>query len=130
MMTDPIADMLTSIRNAQRAKKRVIEVPSSKLKESLVAILLAQGYLEAVEKQGETPHVKLVITLKYDGKTPVISSLKRESTPGHRKYVKAEDMPRVLNDFGIAIFSTSQGLMTNKDARQKGIGGEVICSIF
>jgi small subunit ribosomal protein S8 len=129
MMTDPIADMLTSIRNAQRAKKRVIEVPSSKLKENLVAILLAQGYLEAVEKQDET-HAKLVITLKYDGKTPVISSLKRESTPGHRKYVKAEDMPRVLNDFGIAIVSTSQGLMTNKDARQKGIGGEVICSIF
>ncbi len=129
MMTDPIADMLTSIRNAQRAHKRVIEVAHSKLKENLASILLAQGYLLSVEKTGEDRPV-LTITLKYDGRTPAISSIKRESKPGHRLYVKAEDMPRVLNDYGVAIVSTSAGLMTNKDARKQGIGGEIICSIF
>lgn len=129
MMTDPIADMLTSIRNAQRAHKRVIEVAHSKLKENLARILLAQGYLLSVEKTGEE-RPSLTITLKYDGRTPAISSIKRESTPGHRLYVKAEDLPRVLNDYGVAIVSTSVGLMTNKDARKQGIGGEIICSIF
>lgn len=129
MMTDPIADMLTSIRNAQRAHKRVIEVTFSKLKENIAQILQNQGYLLSVEKtDAERPALR--ITLKYDGRTPAISSIKRESKPGHRLYVKAEDLPRVLNDYGIAIVSTSVGLMTNKEARQKGIGGEIICSIF
>lgn len=129
MMTDPIADMLTSIRNAQRAHKRVIEVTYSKLKENLARILLAEGYLDAVEK-AEADRPALRITLKYDGKTPAIQSIKRESKPGHRLYVKGEELPRVLNDYGIAIVSTSLGLMTNKEARKKGIGGEIICSIF
>lgn len=129
MMTDPIADMLTSIRNAQRARKRIIEIVFSKLKENLANILKNEGYLESVEKQ-ENGHPKLVIVLKYDGRTPMIQSIKRESKPGHRKYVKAGEMPRVLNDYGLAIISTSEGLMTNKQAREKGIGGEVVCSIF
>lgn len=129
MMTDPIADMLTSIRNAQRARKRIIEIVFSKLKENIANILKNEGYLESVEKQ-ENGHTKLVITLKYDGRTPMIQSIKRESKPGHRHYVKASEMPRVLNDYGFAIISTSQGLMTNKQAREKGIGGEVVCSIF
>ncbi len=129
MMTDPIADMLTSIRNAQRAHKRVIEVTYSKLKENLARLLHSEGYVEAVEKV-EADHPALRITLKYDGKTPAIQSIKRESKPGHRLYVKGEDLPRVLNDYGIAIISTSLGLMTNKEARKKGIGGEIICSIF
>lgn len=129
MMTDPIADMLTSIRNAQRAHKRVIDVTASKLKENIAQILLTEGYLEAVEKvTPERP--TLHITLKYDGRTPAIQSIKRESTPGHRLYVTKDELPRVLNDYGIAIISTSLGLMTNKEARKKGIGGEIICSIF
>ena len=129
MMTDPIADMLTSIRNAQRAHKRVIEVTPSKLKENIARMLLSEGYLESVEKV-EMDRPSLRITLKYDGKTPAIQSIKRESTPGHRRYVKSVDLPRILNDYGIAIVSTSVGLMTNKEARKKGIGGEIICSIF
>lgn len=129
MMTDPIADMLTSIRNAQKAHKRVIEVTASKLKENIAQILLTEGYLEAVEKVTvERPTLR--ITLKYDGKRPAIQSIKRESKPGHRLYVSKDELPRVLNDYGIAIVSTSVGLMTNKVARQKGIGGEIICSIF
>ena len=128
-MTDPIADMLTAIRNAQRAHKRVIEVAFSKLKENIANILKNEGYLDSVEKQ-EIGHMKLVLTLKYEGKRPAIQSIKRESTPGHRLYVKAGEMPRVLNGYGVAIVSTPQGIMTNKDAKQKGIGGEVICSVF
>jgi small subunit ribosomal protein S8 len=129
MMTDPIADMLTSIRNAQRAHKRVIEVTFSKLKEKIAHILFTQGYLLSVEKtEGERPALR--INLKYEGRHPAIQSIKRESKPGHRLYVKAEDLPRILNDYGIAIVSTPVGLMTNKEAREKGIGGEIICSIF
>jgi len=128
-MTDPIADMLTRIRNAAAARKRIVLVPLSKVKYAIAQILKAEGYIdEIVVEEGNPQH--LVLTLSYVGKEPKIQSLKRESTPGHRQYRKAEDMPRVLNDYGVAILSTSKGLMTNKKARELGIGGEVLCSVY
>lgn len=128
-MTDPIADMLTRIRNAAAARKRTVLVPLSKAKKSIAEILKEEGYIEAFDVQEGNP-AQLVLTLGYVGKEPKIQSITRESTPGHRMYRKAEDLPRVLNDYGVAIISTSRGLMTNKKARQAGIGGEVLCSVY
>jgi small subunit ribosomal protein S8 len=129
MMTDPIADMLTRIRNAQMAGMRIVEMPVSKLKKRLADILSKEGYIGTVEISDTTPAV-LVIELKYQAGKARIQSIKRESKPGHRVYKKADELPRILNDYGIAIVSTSRGLMTNKEARQVGLGGELICSIY
>lgn len=129
MMTDPIADMLTRIRNAFAAGKATVEVPLSKIKKAIAELMVREGYIEKVNVVEGTPS-QLVLTLKYHGTKPTIQSIKRESKPGHRMYRKAEEMPRVLNDYGIAIVSTSKGLMTNKQARKDGIGGEVLCSIY
>lgn len=129
MMTDPIADMLTRIRNAQMARNKMAEIPFSKVKAFIADILVAEKYVEKVEKVDGRP-AKLMVTLKYFGKEPAIRSITRVSKPGHRKYIKSTEVPRVLNDYGIAIISTSQGLMTNKEARKLGIGGELICSIY
>lgn len=129
MMTDPIADMLTRIRNAQMAGKREVAMQSSKLKTAIAHILEKEGYVDAVTVEEGTPRT-LTIRLKYANGKPAITTLKRESTPGHRKYRKAVEMPRILNDFGIAIVSTSQGLMTNKAAREAGVGGEILCSVY
>lgn len=130
MMTDPIADMLTRIRNAQSSFKTEVELPFSKIKQAIAEILSREGYLGKVEVKEEKPANKLVVELKYLGKKPAIQTIDRESKPGHRLYKKAEEMPKVLNDYGIAVVSTSQGLMTNKEARKKGIGGEIICSVY
>ncbi|MBU0661534.1 30S ribosomal protein S8 [Patescibacteria group bacterium] len=129
MFTDPIADMLTRIRNAYMAKKRSVMIPASKTKKRIAEVLQAEGYVGAITVQDGTPAM-LVVELKYDGVRPFIQSLIRESKPGHRMYRKADELPRILNDYGIAIVSTSQGIMTNKDAKKKGIGGEVICSLY
>lgn len=129
MMTDPIADMLTRIRNAQAARIATIQVPASKLKRAIAAILIEEGYLTGVQEVDGTPAM-LELTLKYVGKRPAIQSISRESKPGHRRYLKASELPRVLNDYGVAIVSTSRGLMTNKKARTEGIGGEIICSVY
>jgi small subunit ribosomal protein S8 len=129
MMTDPIADMLTRIRNAAAARKHSVSIPLSKVKKAIAEILKEEGYVESVDIQDGNPQ-QLVLTLGYVEKQPKIQSLKRESTPGHRMYKKAEELPRVLNDYGVAIVSTSKGLMTNKKARQEGIGGEVLCSVY
>ena len=129
MMTDPIADMLTRIRNAQMARLHVVAVPQSKLKKNIADILLKEGYVSSVETTDANP-VMLVIGLKYHGKQPHIQSIKRESKPGHRKYCKVDELPRILNDYGIAIISTPSGLLTNKDARKQGTGGEIICSVY
>jgi len=130
MMTDPIADMLTRIRNAQAARKDVVRIPLSKIKRRIAEILKAEGYVTDVRTDETEKPVILEISLKYDGKMPAIQSLKRESTPGHRMYRKTEELPKILNGFGIAIVSTSQGLMTNKEAKKLGIGGEIVCSVF
>lgn len=129
MMTDPIADMLTRIRNAQLSKKREVRIPASKLKKNLAAILSTEGYLGAVREEEGTPRT-LVLELKYIGQKPRITSLKRESKPGHRMYRQATELPKILNGYGIAVVSTSKGLMTNKEAQTQGIGGEVICSVY
>jgi len=129
MMTDPIADMLTRIRNAQLSKKREVLIPASKVKRAVVEILSNEGYVGKISEQDGLP-VQLVVELKYEDKQPAIASIKRESKPGHRVYRKADELPTVLNGYGIAIVSTSKGLMTNKDAKKQGIGGEVICSIY
>ncbi len=129
MMTDPIADMLTRIRNAQLSRKASVRMPYSKIKQAIAQILADEGYVAGLETADEGKK-ELVVTLKYDGKDPAIQSLRRASKPGHRMYRKADELPRVLNGFGIAIVSTSRGVMTNKQARELGIGGEVLCTVY
>lgn len=129
-MTDPIADMLTRIRNALTVKKETVEVPASKMKRAIAAILLSEGYVRDVKEEEDGYNGKLVITLKYDKNQPVISGLKRVSKPGLRTYSGAEDMPKVLGGYGIAIVSTNKGIMTDKQARTENVGGEVLCYVW
>jgi len=129
MMTDPIADMLTRIRNAQMARKKRVIIPFSKVKFAIATIFQKHGYVETVTvEEGARP--VLVVDLKYHDKQPAITSITRESTPGHRVYRKADELPTVLNGFGIAVVSTSKGVMTNVDAKKLGIGGEVLCLVY
>ncbi|KAF5056457.1 30S ribosomal protein S8 [Proteiniclasticum sp. QWL-01] len=131
MMTDPIADLLTRIRNANDARHESVEVPSSKVKKAVVEILLQEGYIKSVEEYnvGIIPMMKL--TLKYgEGKEKVIKGLKRISKPGLRVYCKSGEVPKVLNGLGTAVISTSKGMVADKEARNLGLGGEVICYIW
>ena len=131
-MTDPIADFLTRIRNAASAKHRVVEIPASNLKKEMTKILFDQGYILSYKFIENKVQDIIKIALKYDkdSKQPVIKKLERISTPGLRKYAGANEMPRVLNGLGIAIISTSKGVMTNKKARQENVGGEVLCYVY
>jgi len=129
MMTDPISDMLTRIRNALAVNKVEVVVPYSKLKSEIARILEESGYVLGQEKK-ETDHSQLVIKLKYKNNRPAIQGLKRVSRPGRRVYVGKEELPVVLNNLGIAVISTPKGLMTNKQAKQNGVGGEVICEVY
>ena len=131
MLTDTIADYLTRIRNASLAKHRMVEIPSSKMKKEITKILFDKGYILNYKFEDDTFPKSIKIALKYHPKTkePAISNLIRVSTPGLRKYVGVDDLPRVLNGLGIAIVSTSRGLMTDKEARVLRVGGEVICYI-
>ncbi len=131
-MTDPIADYLTRLRNAIQAKHRVLEVPASNLKKEITKILLDKGYILNYKFNEEGYQGSIKIALKYDpiNKVNAIKGLKRVSTPGLRKYVGYKDMPKVLNGLGIAIVSTSKGVMTDKEARDLKIGGEVLCYIY
>lgn len=128
-MTDPISDMLTRIRNAVMVNKTEVIVPYSRLKAAIADILVREGYLEAVEKLTSPTH-SLKLKLKYEGGRPVIRNLKRVSKPGRRFYVRHSELPRVLSGLGLAIISTPQGLMTNREAKTKRLGGEVICEIY
>ena len=132
VVNDPIADMLTRIRNAQVAKHDTVEMPSSKAKKAIAKILLEEGYIKSVENINDGVQGTLKITLKYvDGKqTPVIAGLKRISKPGLRVYARCEELPKVLGGLGIAIISTSKGLMTDKEARKNELGGEVLAYIW
>ena len=130
MMTDPIADMLTRIRNAYMARKRELTMPTSKLKKHLADLLVREGYLAGASVEEQKPVSALKLELKYDGKRAAIQEIKRESKPGHRKYTSSVEMPKILNGYGIAIISTSKGLMTNKEAKNAGVGGEIICSVY
>lgn len=130
MISDPIADMLTQIRNVLMIKQRSVVIPFSKLKLALAQIIEKEGYIESIEKIDKKP-TSLRIVLKYgEDKKPSITSLKRISKPGRRVYVKWNKLPWVLNNYGVAIVSTPQGLMTNREARKKKIGGEIICEIY
>lgn len=130
-MTDPIADMLTRIRNAARAGSDKAEVPASKLKKEIASILEREGYIKKYEVVKDGNFDNIIIQLKYgQGRQPVITGLKRISTPGLRVYAKKHGMPRVLGGLGIAILSTSQGVMTEKEATAKGVGGEVLCYVW
>lgn len=132
-MTDPIADYLTRLRNAIKAQHRVVEVPASNLKKEITKILFEQGYILNYKFiEGENPAGTIKIALKYDpvDKVNAIKNLKRVSRPGLRQYTGYKDMPRVLNGLGIAILSTSKGVMTNKQALTEKVGGEVLCYIY
>lgn len=132
-MTDPIADYLTRLRNALKANHRIIDVPASNLKREITKILFEKGYIanykfeETDNKQGR---IKLALKYHPVTKQPAIRSLKRISKPGLRRYASHENMPRVLNGLGVAILSTSKGVMTDKEARQLNVGGEVLCYIY
>jgi small subunit ribosomal protein S8 len=132
MVTDPISDYLTRVRNAFMAGHRVVEIPASNLKKEITKILFDQGYILSYKFIDDNKQGIIKIALKYNKitKAPVIKKLKRVSTPGLRKYVNATEMPRVLNGLGIAILSTSQGVMTNKKALAANIGGEVLCYVY
>ena len=128
--TDPIADMLTRIRNANQQKHDTVSIPYSNLKNDLANILKNEGFVTDFVVNEEGNHKNIVITLKYKGNERVITGLKRVSKPGLRQYAKVNEIPKVLNGLGIVVLSTSQGLMTDKEARAKNIGGEVLAYIW
>ena len=132
MYTDPIADFLTRVRNAIAAGHRVVEIPASNLKKEMTKILFDQGYILSYQFNDDKVKGTIKIALKYDKDTKesVIRKIQRISTPGLRKYVASKEMPRVLNGLGIAIVSTSKGVMTNKKARLENVGGEVLCYVY
>ena len=130
MVTDPIADMLTRIRNANQMRYKEVEVPSSKMKNEIARILKAEGFIVDYKVKKNNIQDILVLSLKYVDKERVITGLKRISKPGLRVYVKAEEVPSVLNGLGIAIISTSKGVMTDKEARANSLGGEVLAYIW
>ena len=131
-MTDPIADFLTRIRNAYSAGKKVVEVPASKMKLALTKILCEKGYILSYKLVEDGKFNAIKIALKYhpQTKTPAVKAIDRVSRPGLRRYTDVENMPRVLNGLGIAIISTSKGIITDKEARELNVGGEVICYVY
>jgi len=128
-MSDPIADMLTRIRNAQAAEKASVSLPSSKMKQSVCQVLKDEGYIADFSVEDNDGKPTLVIQLKYFGGKPVIERIQRVSRPGLRIYRGKDDLPRVIGGLGVAIVSTSKGVMTDRQAREMGIGGEVICTV-
>lgn len=130
--TDPIADFLTRIRNAMMAGHRIVDIPSSNLKKRITEILYDQGYILKYKFEDEGPQGQIRIALKYQGNTknPVIRKMGRISRPGLRKFAKADELPRIINGLGIAIVSTSKGVMTDKEARKNNVGGEVLCYVY
>ena len=132
MITDPIADFLTRIRNAVKAKHRIVEVPASNVKKAITQILFEKGYILNYKFEEEGPQGTIKIALKYHPvtKQPAIMSIRRVSSPGLRKYADSENLPRVMNGLGIAIISTSQGMMTDRDARKNHAGGEIVAYVW
>lgn len=132
MVNDTISDMLTRLRNANLAKHQIVEVPSTKMTRNIASILLEEGFIQSFEEIGENFNAQLLLSLKYKGKSrqPVITALRRVSKPGLRVYANRKELPRVLGGLGIAVMSTSQGVMTDSKARHQGLGGEVLCYIW
>lgn len=128
-MSDPIADMLTRIRNAQMAKKRIVSVPFSKIKSAIALVLKDEGYIADINKKTDANHNVIELTLKYYADVAVIEGIRRVSKPGLRIYKPASEMPEVMNGLGIAIVSTSKGVMTGKKAQEAGVGGEILCEV-
>jgi len=130
-MTDPIADMLTRIRNGSKARKKWVDMPASKLKKELARILAEEHFIDRYTYADDNKQGVLRIFLKYErNEMPIIQGIQRVSKPGLRKYSRAQELPRVLNGLGVAIVSTSSGVMTDQTARKKGVGGEVICYVW
>ena len=130
-VTDPISDMLTRIRNGLTVRKRFVMVPSSKIKIAIAQILLEEGYIQGYEVTNERPQPNIRVWLKYDKKQrPVVTGLKRVSSPGRRVYRAKRDLPWVLSGLGVAIVSTPKGVMTGREARRQGVGGEVLCYVW
>ena len=129
-MTDPIADMLTRIRNAIKSNKESVEIPASNMKKSIAEILLNEGWVKDVKIVEDGYNGKIAITLKYVDKKSVISGLQRVSRPGLRNYADVENMPRILGGFGTVILSTNKGVMTGKNAKANNVGGEVLCYVW
>ena len=132
MVNDTISDMLTRLRNANLAKHQVVEVPSTKMTRNIASILLEEEFIQSFEEVGESFNAQLLLSLKYKGKNrqPVITALRRVSKPGLRVYANRKELPRVLGGLGIAVMSTSQGVMTDSKARHQGLGGEVLCYVW
>ena len=132
MVNDTISDMLTRLRNANLAKHQIVEVPSTKMTRNIANILLEDGFIQGFEEVGESFNTQLLLSLKYKGKhrEPVITALRRVSKPGLRVYANRKELPRVLGGLGIAVISTSQGVMTDNKARHQGLGGEVLCYVW
>jgi len=128
-MNDPISDMLTRIRNAQQAEKQSVSMPSSKLKAAIADVLKDEGYIDGYVVRGDAAKPELEVSLKYYAGEPVIEKIERVSRPGLRIYRSSDDIPRVMNGWGVAIVSTSKGVMTDRKARGLGIGGEVLCIV-
>jgi len=128
-MSDPIADMLTRIRNAQSANKSEVTMPSSKVKQQIASVLKDEGYIASFETSSEDNKVNLTVALKYFEGKAVIDELKRISRPGLRIYKNAEELPKIKSGLGIAVISTSKGIMTDRAARKAGVGGEVMCYV-
>jgi small subunit ribosomal protein S8 len=131
MMTDPIADMLTRIRNANTAYKEEVEIPASRLKEEVARVLAREGYVQGFRLEGEEPKRRMVVEMKYGpDRERTISGLTRVSRPGRRVYADRDHLPRVLGGLGVSILSTSQGLLTDRQAARRGVGGEVLCQVW
>lgn len=130
VVVDPIADMLTRIRNANQMKYKEVSMPTSKIKTEIAKILKDEGFIEDYKVDDEKPQANLTLFLKYNKKERVITGLKRISKPGLRVYASKDELPRVLNGFGIAIISTSNGIMTDKEARKQNVGGEVLAYVW
>ncbi len=132
MVNDTIADMLTRVRNANLAKHQIVQVPSTKMTKNIAIVLLEEGFIQSFEEVGDSINKQLLLSLKYKGKDrePVITALKRISRPGLRVYANRKELPRVLGGLGIAVISTSRGVLTDNKARHQGLGGEVLCYIW
>ena len=132
MVNDTIADMLTRVRNANLARHQIVQVPATKMTKNIASVLQEEGFIQSVEEIGEDLSKQLLLSLKYKGKTrePIITALKRISKPGLRIYAPKKELPRVLGGLGVAVISTSQGVMTDTQARSQNLGGEVLCYVW
>ncbi len=130
VMTDPIADMLTRIRNANQMRHEVVEMPASKIKHQILSLMQEEGYIQNVEILNDSKHAILRVSMKYAGNERVIKGIKRISKPGLRVYAKTDELPKVLSGLGIAIISTSKGIVTDKVARRENVGGEVLAYVW